>query len=105
MPRDVRTHTRRTKSGSTTTVRHHTRAGKPGQGEKLKRKRGPNPGHAAKLGRRAKSALRHSRKAKAGVLGFLAAGEVAAWFTLSGTSLILALTAGALLGLSTLLAK
>jgi hypothetical protein len=86
-------------------VRHHTRSGKPGQEQKLKRKRGPNPSHAAKVGRRARAALRHSRKAKAGVLGLLAIGEIAAWFTLSGTSLILALTAGALLGLSVVLAK
>ena len=55
MPRDVSTHTRRTASGKTTTVRHHTRDGSAARPQKLKRKRGPN-GHARKLGKRMRAA-------------------------------------------------
>ena len=99
MPRDVRTHTRRTASGKTTTVHHHTRRGD------AKRKRGPNPGHAGKLGRRARSAVRKGRKGKATMLLALAGLEVGAWLTLSGTSFVLALAAGVLAFISIVLAR
>jgi hypothetical protein len=99
MPRDVRTHTRRTASGRTTTVRRHTRRGKP------KRKLGPNPAHAGRLGRRARSAMRRNRKGKAAMLLTIALLEVVAWLTLNGTSFILALVAGLLTAISILLVK
>jgi len=105
MPRDVRTHTWRTASGKTTTVRHHTRDGSAARPQKLKRKRGPNPGHARKLGKRMRAAGRRGRKGKAAMLGALALGELLAWLTLSGTSIILALIAGVLAALSIVLVK
>ena len=105
MPRDVRTHTRRTATGKTTTVRHHTRTGSAGRDEKLKRKRGPNPGHARKLVRRSMRHAQRGWKTKAVMVGMLAVGEIAAWFTLSGTSMILALAAGLLAGISVVLVK
>ena len=104
MPRQVRTHTRRTASGKTTTVNHHTRRGSAAQ-QTVKRKRGPNPGHAGKLGRRARSAVRRGRKGKATMLVALAGLEVGAWLTLSGTSFVLALAAGVLAFISIVLAR
>lgn len=104
MPHKVRTHTRRTAAGRTTTVHQHQRTGGSGQ-QPPKRKRGPNPGHAGKLGKRALRHGRKGRKGKAAMFAVLALGEVLAWFTLSGTSFILALTAGVLMGLSVLLVK
>jgi hypothetical protein len=105
MPRDVRTHTRRAASGKTTTVNHHTRRGSSAGPQKPKRKRGPNPGHAGKLGRRARSAVRKGRKGKATMLVALAGLEVGAWLTLSGTSFVLALAAGVLAFISIVLAR
>jgi hypothetical protein len=103
MPRTVRTHTRRTSSGRTTTVHHHTRRGSGPQ--KPKRKRGPNPGHAWKLTRKARAHGRRGRNGKAALLGTLALAEVGAWLTLSGTSFLLALAAGILVAISVLLVK
>jgi hypothetical protein len=94
MPRDVRTHTRRTASGKTTTVHHHTRKGT---------RRGPNPGHAGKLGRRAVKHHRRGRKAKAAMLLFVAAVEVFTWFTFGTTAWIFTLIAGVLVLFSTIL--
>lgn len=106
MPRDVRTYTRRDpRTGKPVRVQHHTRRGSAAGPQKPKRKRGPNPGHAGKLGKRALRHGRKGRKGKAAMFAVLAVGEVLAWFTLSGTSLILALTAGVLMGLSVLLVK
>ncbi len=100
MTRQVRTYTRRTASGRTTTVRRHTRAG-----QKLKDRRGPNPYHAGKLAKRSRAHVRRGRKGKAAMLGFLALGEVTAWFTLSTTSFILVLIGGLCVGLSILLTR
>jgi len=105
MPRDVRTHTRRTASGKTTTVRHHTRDGNAARPQKLKGKRGPNPGHAGKLGRRSVAAMKRNRKGKAALLLTLAGAELAAWLTLGGTSLLLALLAGVLAFISVILVR
>jgi hypothetical protein len=103
MPRDVRNHTRTDpRTGRKVSVRHHTRAGSAG---KVKRKRGPNLPHAGKLGRRSMIHAKRGRKGRAAMVAFLALGEVVAFFTLSGTSLILALVAGVLIGLSVLLAR
>jgi hypothetical protein len=99
VPRDVRTHTRRTASGRTTTVHHHTRKGD------VKRKRGPSPQHAGKLLKRARAHGRKGRKAKAAAFGLLCAGEVAAWFTLGTTSFILTLVAGVLVAISLVLVR
>jgi hypothetical protein len=105
MPRDVRTHTRRTASGKTTTVRHHTRDGNAARPQKLKGKRGPNPGHAGRMGKKAFIHGRRGRKAKAAAFILIAAGEIVAWLTLSGTSFVLALVAGVLIGISVLLVR
>jgi hypothetical protein len=103
MPRDVRTHTRRTASGRTTTVRHHTRSGDAAQQQKPKR--GPSRQHAGKLAKKAYLHGKRGRKAKAGAFALLAAGELAAFLTLGGTSLLLALIAGVLALISVVLVK
>jgi hypothetical protein len=105
MPRDVRTHTRRAASGKTTTVNHHTRRGSSAGPQKPKRKRGPNPGHAWKLTRKARAHGHHGRNGKAALIGALALAEVGAWLTLSGTSFVLALAAGILVAISVLLVR
>jgi hypothetical protein len=84
----VRTHTRRTKSGSTTTVRQHSRQMRGGRGL-------VSPAHAWKMARRAAGAARRKKRATALVLGGLALGEMGAWLTLRGVSLAL-VTAGIL---------
>ena len=86
VPRKVRTYTRRNPAGGTTTVHQHTRRGNPFRPEPPRKKRGPNPGHAVKLGRRARVAKRKGRKYVAAGFALLAAGEVAAWLTLSTTA-------------------
>lgn len=95
----VRTHTRRTASGRNVTVRHHTRAGRP------KRKRGPNPGHALRLGKKASAAGKRGRKGRAAMLGAVALIEVVLWLTLSTTSALFSLAGAILIGLSIILAK
>ena len=100
MPRDVRSYTRTSPSGKPTQVRRHTRRGnpfRPGEGRKRK---GPNPAHAVKLGKRARAARRKGRKGIAAAFIALAIGEVVAWLTLSTTSAVLALAAGVLAFLS-----
>ena len=84
---NVRTHTRRTKSGKTTTVKQHLRTKK---GRAL-----VSPSHAWKLAKRAASAGRRKRRVTAAVLGGLAVAEVSAWLTLRGVGLVIA-TAGVL---------
>jgi len=85
---NVRTHTRRTKSGGTTTVRHHSRSMRGGRGL-------VSPGHAWKMARRAFGAARRKKRLTALVLGGLAVGELGAWVTLRGVGLAVA-TAGVL---------
>jgi len=94
MPHDVRTHTRRTASGGTTTVRHHTRKGKP---------RGPNPGHARKLGRRAVSHGKRGRKGVAAALVTFAIAEVALWAAFNITGIICGLAGALLIGIASVL--
>jgi hypothetical protein len=84
----VRTHTRKTAAGGTTTVRQHSRRGRPRKGL-------VSPGHAWKLAKRAFGAGRKKKRAAAVVLGALALVELGAWVALEGTSLMLA-TAGVL---------
>jgi hypothetical protein len=105
MTRQVRTHTRRTASGKTTTVHQHNRRGDKAEEQKVKRKRGPNPGHAGRMGKKAFIHGKRHRKGKAAAFALLAAGEITAWATLSGTSVILALVAGLLAGVSIVLVK
>jgi len=94
---NVRTHTRKTASGGTTTVRQHSRSGRPRKGL-------VSPGHAWKLARKAFAAGRKKKKGVAAVLGVLALAEISAWLALEGTSLMLA-TAGVLaLGVAALCA-
>ena len=94
---NVRTHTRRTKSGGTTTVRQHARRRRGGRGL-------VSPGHAFKLARRAFGAARRKKRVAAVVFGGLALGELGAWLTLRGVSLAL-VTAGVLaLGVASLAA-
>jgi len=85
---NVRTHTRRTASGKTTTVQQHSR-------RKQGRRGLVSPSHAWKLARRAWAAGRRHRRVTAAVLGGLAVAEVSAWLTLRGVGLVLA-TAGVL---------
>ncbi len=85
---NVRTHTRRTKSGRTTTVRQHSRSMRGGRGL-------VSPGHAWHMTKRAFSAARRKKRVTALVLGGLALGELGAWLTLRGAGLALA-TAGVL---------
>jgi uncharacterized protein (DUF2062 family) len=100
MPRPVRPYTRTDpRTGRPVSVRRHSRAGNP------QRKRGPNLRHAGRLGRRSLLHAKRGRKGRAAGVAALALGEVVAFFTLNGTSLILALVAGVLIGLSVLLAK
>jgi hypothetical protein len=85
---NVRTHTRRTKSGGTTTVQQHSRQNRGRRGL-------VSPGHAWKMARRAFGAARRKKRVTAVVLGGLALGELGAWTALRGVGLALA-TAGAL---------
>jgi hypothetical protein len=84
----VRTHTRRTASGRTTTVHQHSRTGEPRKGV-------VSPGHAWKLGVRAFRSARRRKRVTAIVLGVLAFGELGAWLTLRGAFFMLT-TAGVL---------
>lgn len=84
----VRTHTRKTATGGTTTVRQHSRKGRP-------RRPLVSPGHAWRLLRAALRAGRRHKQATAVALTGLAAGELAAWLTLRGAGFMLA-TAGLL---------
>jgi hypothetical protein len=84
----VRTHTRRTKDGSTTTVHQHSRATRGRRGL-------VSPGHAWKNVRRAFTAARRRKRATAALFGALALGELGAWVGLRGIGLVL-VTAGAL---------
>lgn len=85
---NVRTHTRRTKSGGTTTVNQHARTMRGGRGF-------VSPGHAFSMFGRAFRAARRRKRAAAAVLGVLAFGELGAWAALRGVSLLL-VTAGIL---------
>lgn len=82
----VRTHTRRTKSGRTTTVRQHSRRGRGRRGL-------VSPGHAWTMARRAFRAARRRKRATALVLGGLAVGELGAWLTLRGVMVVVATAA------------
>lgn len=84
----VRTHTRRTASGGTATVRQHSRRNRGGRGL-------VSPGHAWQMIKRAFGAARRKKRVTAAVLGGLALGELGAWLTLRGVSLML-VTAGIL---------
>jgi hypothetical protein len=91
---NVRTHTRKTASGGTTTVREHSRTGRP-------RRRGMvTPAHAWNLAKRAVKAGRRKKKVTAAVLGALALGELAAWLALEGAGLMLATAAVLALGVA-----
>jgi len=84
----VRTHTRAKPGGGSTTVRTHSRTGRP-------RRALISPRHSWKLLARAFRAARRKKHAAAVVLAVLGAAELAAWLTLEGASLVLA-TAGVL---------
>jgi hypothetical protein len=86
---NVRTHTRRTASGATTTVRQHSRKGRGRKGPLL------SPRHALKLAVRAFKAGRRRRRWLAAGLGALAVAEIVVWASLQGVTLIAA-TAGVL---------
>ena len=89
----VRTHQRHTKNG-TTTVRQHSRHGRPSRAI-------VSPHHAARLAGKAWRTWRSTgrngkrRRGTALLIGGLAFGELAAWGTLRGVGLI-AFTAGVL---------
>src|SRR5215472_3942878 len=83
MPRgNVRGHTRKTPSGGTTNVTQHSRRGRP-------RRALLSPGHAWQLAKKALRANRRKKQTVALVLGVLALGEITAWLTLQGVSVIL----------------
>jgi hypothetical protein len=88
MAAKVKQHTRRTASGSTTTVHQHSRRTRG-------RRALVSPGHAWQMAKRAVRASRRHKRVTAAVLGGLAVGELAAWATLRGASFMLA-TAGVL---------
>jgi hypothetical protein len=90
MPRDVRSHTRRTSSGRTTTVRQHTR-------------RGPDPRHALKLGRRAVSHGKRGRKGVAAALVTFAIAEVILWAAFNITGVACGLAGALLIGIAAVL--
>jgi hypothetical protein len=83
MAQNVRTHTRKTPSGGTTTVRQHSRAGRPRKSRQV-----VSPAHAWKLAKKAFGHHRRGRKAAAVAVGLLAVGELGAWFTLQGVGLL-----------------
>jgi hypothetical protein len=85
---NVKTHTRRTASGKTATVRQHSRQGRG-------RKGALSPARAWRNARRAFSAARRHKRLTAAGFGALAVGELAAWSALRGLSLV-AVTAGLL---------
>lgn len=85
---NVKTHTRRTASGKTTTVHQHTRRNRG-------RRALVSPSHAWQVAKRAFAAGRRKRRGTAAVLGGLAVAELSAWLTLRGVGLVFA-TAGVL---------
>ena len=102
----VRSYQRTTATGKTATVRQHTRTGDAAERpQKVKRKRGPNPGHAGRLGKKAFRHARGGRKAKAGGFALLALGELVSWLTLGGTALVLVLVGGLCVAVSIALVK
>jgi hypothetical protein len=113
----VKSHTRKTASGKTVTVRQHARTGDaaapqttaPARTAKPKsaaKRRGPNPGHAAKLAKKSlKTARKRNKKARAAGIAALALGELVAWLTLQGTGLILMTLGAVVLGIGLLVRK
>jgi hypothetical protein len=91
----VRTHTRKTADGGTTTVRQHARTG---------RDRRPllSPGHALKLAKKARAHSKRKRGAMAVTVGAMAVGEMGAWLTLRGVFLLLGTAALLALGVAVL---
>lgn len=89
MSERVRAHTRRTASGKTTQVRNHGRKSRPRKAALV------SPRHAWKLLKKAANAAGRKKRGAAMVLGLLALGEITAWLTLEGASLIF-VTAGVL---------
>lgn len=85
---NVRTHTRRTASGGTTTVTQHTRRNKGRRG--LLR-----PGRGWRNIRRAFAAMRRKKRLTAAALLGLGLAELGGWTFLRGAGLVL-LTAGVL---------
>lgn len=94
---NVRTHTRRTASGKTATVRQHGRRGRGRRGL-------VSPGHAWQNARRAFRAMRRRKRLTAALFGGLAVGELAAWGTLRGAGLVLAVAGGLALAVAALAA-
>lgn len=78
----VRTHTRRTASGGTSTVTQHSRTGRG-------RKPLISPGHAWRLFKKALRAGKRKRRGLAIALGCAATAELGAWLTLRGAGLML----------------
>ena len=93
MPHNVRTHARRTASGRTTTVRQHSRKGG----------RGPNPGHAGKLGKRALVHVKRGRKGVAAALVTFAIAEVILWAAFNITGAVCGVLGAILIGIATVL--
>lgn len=84
---NVRTHTRRTANGKTTTVHRHSRKGRGRHG---RRNTGVfRPRRAAKNAKRAWRAIRRDKKGAAFMYGSLAMGEMAGFLTLRGIALTL----------------
>lgn len=83
----VRTHTRRTPGGSSTTVRQHGRAGRP--------RRLLTPGHSWHMAKKAFAAGRKNKKGLATLLVAGAAAELTLWGALRLGSVVLG-TAGLL---------
>lgn len=91
----VRTHTRKTPGGGTTTVHQHARTGRDAR---------PllSPGHALKLAKRAAAQGKRKRRVMAFTLGAMAAGELGLWAGLRGGALLLGTAALLALGVAVL---
>lgn len=94
MTHNVRTHTRRTKNGGTTTVRRHQRRGG-----------GPNPSHAWKLGKKARSARKRGRHGVMSALITFAVLELVLWAVFNVAGVLFGVLGAALIGLSVVMVR
>lgn len=88
MSHNVRTHTRRTTKGGTTTVRQHRRRG------------GPNPSHAWKMAKRGRARYKRGHKGVAAGIFTFALLEVGLWAGFNILGVVCGAIGAALIGLS-----
>jgi len=91
---NVRTHTRKDpRTGRTQTVHQHNR------------KRGPNPGHAWKMGKRSYGHARSGRKAAAAAFALVAIAEIVLYLTGNVLGGVLLLAGAVVVGLGIVLLR